>query len=422
MPDYKKKRFGRSIPPPKKRGRETAKSDDIIMSSSDKRETEKSSMRIVKGKKLEQRRRLRALLTFTAGVVILCVILSLLLPVGIIESVGNLTAQFGPGSYPIELSGNETLNAIPHGGYYYVLTNSRINAISDSGKSIYSDVLGFENPILKTSATRALVFDQGGNAAFIYNLSKRTSSRQVDLTILTANISRCGTYAIVTQSPSYASTVSVYNKNDKLIYEWNSAEDIVNNVVLSPNGKKIAISLLNSSNGKYSSKVYVLDFNSATPIFKEEYTDTVVYTLDSTNNAGFSVVTANRHCFIKWSDYKRTEYTNEYEVSHFRAGSGRTLMVFSRASDRADNRVVVLSSSGNKEAEFNFSGIISDISLSGGHIYCISDTTVFLLDEQGKTIRKADCGFGGVRLAVLSTYTVAVITDHKIERIKLKSD
>lgn len=428
MPDYKKKRINRFRNTPKKIRKSrvhSEESEDIKMYSGkieEKPPEEKSNMRVVKGKKLEQRRRFKVIASFVAIVTIVCIVLQLILPVGIIENLQNITSLIGSGSYPIELDSSATLNSVSRSSYYYVLTDTRINAFSNAGKKVFSHAHGFENPVLKTSKTRAVVFNQGKNEYVIYNLKKVIKSATTKSDIITANISDSGTYAIVTQSDTYASAVSVYDKNNKLVYEWYSSEDIVNNIVISPNGKKIAVSTLNAVSGQYTSKVSVLNFNSATPEFTESFTETFIYSLDSMHNSGFSVVTSNNIEFVKWSKYQKTDYKNEYNLSMFRTGSGGTIAVFNRQSDKTDNKIAVFSTSGQLKYEFDFKGIISDIQIAKGHIYCISDTDIYLLGNDGAVLRKAECGFGAVRLTVTGTNLVAVITDNRIDEIKLEQE
>ncbi|MGN0493483.1 MAG: DUF5711 family protein [Acutalibacteraceae bacterium] len=436
MPEYKKKRVNRlrGAPKPKKTARvQREETDDIIMSPSGGKRANKPpkpqkapksvpDMRVVKGKKLERRRKAKVMLSLVSAVAVVCLVLHLILPVGILENIQNLTALIGSGGYPAELNSTEVLNSASRGMYYYVLTDTRINAYSNSGKEVFSYSHGFENPVMKTSKTRALLFSQGGNQAYIYNLASLKSTVSTENPIITANISDSGTYAVVTQSDSYASVVSVYNKYDKLVYEWYSSEDSVNNVAVSPNGKKIAVSLFNASSGVYSSKVCVFGFDSATPEYSEDFGDAPVYGLDTAQSAGFSVVTENAVSFITWSDYKKTDYENAYTAAMFRSGSGGSVALFNRASDRTDNRVAVFNSKGKLKSEFEFKGIIGDIEISGGHIYCISDTSVLLLSEDGTVLRKAECGFGAGRLAVIGSNLVAVITDNQIYKIKLEQE
>lgn len=429
MPDYKKKRVSRIRSAPKrlKKSRIQKKNsapltDDIKMRpASRKRQTNtQNGMRVVKGNKLERRRKFKAFAGAAALIAVVLIVLELALPVGIGETLGNAVAVMGSGDYPIELNGTEVLDSVSKGAYYYILTDNSVSAVSSGGKTIFLKPHGFENPILKTSSTRALVFDQGGDTALIYNLSKLKTTFESKNKIITAAISRCGVFAVVTRSESYASTVSVYDKNSALIYEWYSSSDLVNNVAISPNGKKIAVTTLNSDGGKYKSNLYVLTFDSANPVFSESFEDTVIYGIDSTQRGGFAIVTKNKFEFIKWSKYERREYTNDYSISMLRAGSGGLAAVFNRENDRTDNRLAVFSTSGELKYEFSYSGVISDIEMSGGHIYCMSDNEVSILNNDGSVLRKADCGYGGVRMSVLGSYSVAVITDSGISKLDLK--
>ena len=431
MPDYKKKKVNRlrGAPRPKKTKHSAMpENEDIVMtrtpakrrSTPKKAEKPLTNMRVVNGNKLLRKRRLSISFMGVAVAAVIALVLHLILPVGIFENVQNLTALIGSGSYPAEIAGTEVLNAVSRGNYYYVLTDTRLNAYSNGGKEIFSHSHGFENPVLKTSKTRAMVFSQGGNEAYIYNLAELKNTVGTEKEIITANISDSGVYALVTRSDSYASVVSVYNKNDKLIYEWYSSEDTVNNVAVSPNGKKIAVSAFNATSGDYNAKVCVLTFDSATPEYNEGYSGAPIYSIDSTGNAGFSVITENAVQFISWSKYKKTEYKNDYSAAMFRSGTNGSVAVFNRSSDKTDNRVAVFNSRGKLKSEFEFKGIIGDIEIRGGHIYCISDTFVYLLSESGEVLRKAECGFGAVRISVTGTNSVAVVTDNQIYRIQLE--
>ena len=172
MPDYKKKHVNRLRGAPKpKRAKKTAEniSQDIEMQPSPARAKKakaepaknESPLKVVKGKKLERRRKTRIALSAAAVIIIAVTVLHLVLPVGIAENIGNLTALIGAGGYPVTLESSDTLNTVSRGGYYYVLSDTRLCAYSGGGKEIYSYMHGYENPVLKTSKTRALLFSQG---------------------------------------------------------------------------------------------------------------------------------------------------------------------------------------------------------------------------------------------------------------------
>ena len=421
MAEYKRKRRGAFKAAPKinkKRIKGPNRQMNIKMAPESEYKPQKN-MRVVRGKKLEAKRRLKAFSTVVAVIVVVLLLCEWLMPAGIIETFSNTVATFGSGSYPLSLESSNTVNAVSKGSYYYVLTNSNIEAYSGSGKRIFSHNHGFENPVLKTSKTRALVFGQDGTEVLIFTLNGLKDTVESKKKIKTAAIGDDGTYALVTQSDSYAAQVSVYKKNGKLLYEWFSSKDLVNNVAVAPSGKKIAVSTVSSDVGSYNSRLLVLGVKSSTSKYEKTYENTVIYALDTSFTGGFSVLTANSYDFIKWSNFKTKEYTNEYSTSMFRTGNNGMAVVYNRENDKTDNRIAIFSKSGKIKRELQFKGIITDFAFKDGHVYCMSDTKVYVLDKSGSVMRSADCGFGAVKICPISQNTLAVITDNTISKIKL---
>lgn len=426
MPDYKKRKHNKLFSSPNKvqksRIKTKAPSEDIKMVPAGKKKHSGavSNMKVVKGKKLENKRKFKISVFITAAVLIVIIFLQLILPAGIIEGISAVTALIGTGNYPIELNSTETIATVSRGSYYYILSNTNIDAFTNSGKHLFSYTHGYENPVLKVSDTRALVFEQGGTEALIFDLKKLKTTVKTEKPIITGAVSDSGRYALVTLSDKYASAVSVYDKEDGLVYEWYSAEDTVNNVAVSPNGKKIAVSAFNSGGGQYKSTLSVLNFKSATAEYTEIFENALVYNIDSSFKSGFEVVTENGIKFIKWHKYKSQEYKNEYSTAIFRTDKNSYVAVFNRESDKTDNRIAVFSKSGKLTSEFSYKGIVSDIAVRGNHIYCMSDTEIFLLSKEGEVLRKSSCGFGAVRLNAASTNSVIVLTDNRIDKIDLE--
>ncbi len=426
MPDYRRKQRGRFSSPPKADKSRIAKKkkvngiklDEELQSSS----TKKRGLRLLKGNKAEIRRRWQ--ITGIVLAIISAVVLALefLIPAGLYETAISYTAMLGSGEYPIDFDSSNTDNAVLKSNYYYVLTDNDVKAVTNNGRVIYSYNHGFENPVIKTSQTRALVFDQGGNNALILTLHNNVSVIDSENEIINAAIGDDGTYALVTTADSYVAQVSVYKKNDKLIYEWLSSSDMINNVAVSPSGKKIAISTLKTNVSGFDSSLMILNFKSDGAEFRKEYKGEIIYSLSNVSSRGVSVMTANTFNFIKWSDFKLSEYKNDYNLQMLRESKDGILLLYNRENDKTDNRIVMMSKKGEVKCEFNFNGIITDLAFRNNHIYCISDTKAYIIDNQGKIIRKADCGFGAVRFAVISQNEIAVITDNQINKVKFSQE
>lgn len=430
MPEYRKRRRNRLFSShPKSRAvikRKHDKENDIIMTPDDSvnaiKAPKNANMKVVKGKKAEKKKKFKFFTAVAVAVLVVCFVLEMVFPAGLVRTVKNTISVIGSGSLPIELESTNTIDVKPLGNYYYLLTNTHIYAYSNSGKELINQIHGFENPILEVSRFGALIFDQRETKVMILTISGEETVVDIKKEVISASISDTGTYAVVTESDSYASAVSVYNKKGKNIYEWYSAKDTVNNVAIASNGKKIAVSTFSTSGGEFTSNINVLNFKSATPEYSYKIDNSLVYDISCPATSYFTVASANSIQFIKWSNYERNDYNNDHNLICLRTASHGTVAVWGRESNLNESTVTVFKKNGEKEYEFNFDGIISDIRLFGGHIYCMSDTDIYLLGENGNVLRKASSGFGGVRAVVSGTNNVLIITDNKIEKIKLEQE
>lgn len=419
MPDYKRKKVRKSLKP--KRGK-SKPSNDIIMQNtkkSNKNIVPENNIKVVRGAKLKRKRNINIFISASALICVICIMLSLLLPVSLYENVVNTISLVGHGSYPAEISGSTVLNTVSNGSYYYVLSDTNISAHSNSGKQIFSEMHGFSNPIMSVSNTRALLFDQGGKVIYIYNLSGKIQTLETEDEIINANISRNGVFAVSTQSKNYTSTVNVYNKNCNKIYTWNSAKDVVNNVLVNSNGNKIAVSTLSAVSGQYESKVLILDFESANALYTLDLDKSIVLSLENTGR-GFSVITTDKYRFIHWSKFTTNEISASGEINVFRKNSSGVLLVFNRANDRSDNTVILISNKGTKVSEFKINNIITDIRYDKGRVYYISDTVVNITDKNGEVLRNGSCDYGIECFSVIGSNSLAVITDSEIIKTEIE--
>ena len=424
MPDYKRKKRSHFSAKPRadksKFAVKDKKKNKIEFDDGAFEPKKKRSFNVLKGNKAEMKKRWQRAAIAILVVVLAVIICEVAIPAGIVESVSTLVHTIGGGNYPIIFDSTNTENVVSKDNFYYVLTDTEVKAVTKGGKVVFSHNHGFENPIIKTSKTRALVFDQGGTNAIIFKLNGVSSTLSFEKEIINGSMGEDGTYALITGADGYVAAVNVYTKRDKLIYQWFSSNDMINNVVVAPNGKKIAISTLTSNISGFNSKVMILNFKSANAEFLKNYDGEMVYNLSAVSSRGVGVATANTYDFIHWRKYESKQYKNEYNLQMLRESNKGTLLLYNRENDKTDNRIAIISKKGEVKHQLQFNGIVTDIAYKNNHIYCVSDTKAYILDMDGKIVRSADCGFGVVRFSVISQNEIAVITDNQISKIKFE--
>ncbi|MBQ5810188.1 MAG: hypothetical protein IIW23_01255, partial [Clostridia bacterium] len=187
---------------------------------------------------------------WVAGVLVvigLFIFAAAMTPTGIGEYISNSIAAMEKGTgFPQKLSGDDIVHAETNGKISYVLSETFLETYNSSGYNLLNDQHGFSNPVLKTSAARALVFDRGGTGCKIYNYKECLEEHTLSDKIIAAHIGRDGSTAFVLNSSEYASRVEVYNKDFERMYSWNAASEIISSVALANNGSKIAVATLKS--------------------------------------------------------------------------------------------------------------------------------------------------------------------------------
>ena len=418
MPEYKKKKVkGRGKP----KNKVNASNDVKMKPTKNGAQSSSSSVKVVKGGKLVRMRRIRILAATIAVIALICIVLDFILPAGLVEGIVNFTAKFGGGSYPISVYGSDILDTKYSSTGCFMLTDTKLTAMNDSGKEILSVNHGFSNPYLVTSETRALIFDQGGNELCVYNLKEKKNDLVTKNKIVNASIGRDGTFAVVTHSDSYAATVTVYDIDSNVIYEWNAAKDLISSVAVAPSGKEIAVGTVYVENGQYKTSVQILEFDSANAKFTTDLNGQLPLMLDS-NNKGVSVISENAYNFIRWNKNDKTEIKSEYSIDKFRKSSGRILLSLNHKGNKSENIIMLLDTKGNKICEFKYNGNITDIAPYGNHIYCLTDNNIIILDKEGNVLRSGKSGYGAVRIKVLDSNSVAVISNTSIEKITLNKE
>jgi len=426
MPEYKKRKKRRQIKWQTKKENNfdtKTKNDDfdIKMTQNNKNgrpQKENKGINVIKGKKPKRKLKLKTIFVSLVVLLLIFVISLFAFPVGILETINNLIVPIRVGNYPIELYGTQIVDTKCQNNYFFALTNTQIYSVSDSGKVIFTESHGFSKPVIKSSKTRALVYGQSENTYNIFTVKGLKLSSKLDDEIITADVSDSGTYAIATFSSEYTSSVFVFDKSGEKIFTWNCAKDLINNVVLSENGKKIAISTLNAINGEITSNVYLFDLKKTDAQNTFEYKNESINSLQSSNK-GFFVIAKNRYDFISWRKGEKTENTTQKECNTFCIGKSRSIIVLNRESNRSDNTIVCFNKTGKELSKFELDGNITDIKISGSHIYCISDSQILIYDTAGNLICSEVCGYEYKRIIPLGSYSVSVVSDNQIKKFSL---
>ncbi len=342
-------------------------------------------LEIVNGTRIIKRRRRIIAAGVVAVLLIAFFVADFCLPTGIIEYSVNSYMKSISGSFPLTSFSNNIKRFETKNNSLYLLNDSYLEMYSSKGGAMQIAPHSMKNPELCTSPQRTLIFDRGKTAISIFNNKEQIISFDADNNVYAADIAKCGVYAIATESVGYAAQVEVYSKNHSKIYTWYSSEDMVSDVILSDDGKMLAVSLIYAESGVLKSKVSLLNFNSASAIATFEFNAPVTSLTKISQNC-FAVLDKNVCSVISWKNAAISHKTFNGVVKYYESGYDKFVYVSAPEANEQNNRITVLDKDGMLLYEFDTYVVVNGLAVSENYVYILSENNILRYDSTGKYV------------------------------------
>ena len=342
-------------------------------------------------------------------------------PIGLIEYVKSEVASVGYGSgYDVSLNDGKPFYTLNSDDKFVVVSSNSVDGYNKEGKTIFEKKHSFSDPVFKLSETRFLIYGQGERTLSVNTFSKTLFSLNFSSGIITAALSDSGVFAVATKADGYSSVVSVFDKNNKKIYEWFSSEETVNSLSIADNGKSIAVSTLKVVNGKFVSNFYVLKFSSADAVVKKTFEDDVIYQIYPASTTTYCVVMSDNIEFINYKKDKSTSHKSEYSVSIIKQYENKIIAVRNIAANQEESVVEIYSNTGKLQHTFMVNCKITDFSYSANKIYLLGDQEISKYNTKGEIVSNAKANYDALYIEFVSSDTVACIRNSSIDKIQLQ--
>ena len=375
----------------------------------------KSGLELVNGTR-RRRRIIRIVsLSIVAIIVLTVFIINLLTPTGLIELIQNSYSASGRGSFPVGVYSTNALSFGCRNDIVTVVNDTFFEVYNTDGKLIQAASHGMSNPTLEESEARFLLFDRERYGISVFNYGNELYTKQFDKTIISAAIGRDGTYAVATSSDTYKNTVFVYNKDNELVYTWNSASYYVTDVAVSDDGDSIAVSLLNSNAGAFESFIYILNFDSASPKHKYTFNDIVS-----------SITDCGDYLLVNGFDIS---HTIKYEGGELDLGingtvrcydfdfNGNSVMVYGRGDNEQVNTVTVIGENGNIKSSFGFNAAVIDVCINEKNVTLLTPTACYIYDLKGNLKTELPFEYKGLFVGLSEDSEILILDNSKLLKL-----
>ena len=303
-------------------------------------------------------------------------------------------------------------------------SDTKFATLNNYGRTIYESPQAFSSPVIARCADSdlSLVYNLGGTSFSIYSLDSTIYAGEAEDNILVGDISKNGTYALVTEKDGYMSKLYVYSNENKQIFAYSFADYYITSVSLDSKGKTAVLSGMSAHDGIQYSAVYLLDFTKEEPVIFEEFENNILYYVDHLTN--------NYVCVIG----ERSSYTLNVMTKSFNENSyeGKTLTAFdvntdtntfalslSRSGDGRKCDILVFSTSGSLKETIPTELKITSLSTYKNRVAALSAGTIYLYSKEGKLLSETNAGLDPNAVVLYSTNDAYVLGVSEIRRLDL---
>ena len=380
-------------------------------------EQNNSKLKLINGKR--KKRKIIRIVSYVlaASVVITLFIVNALTPTGLVESLQNSYAAMGKGEYPVNVYSANSTYFNCWNDIVCIVNDSFFELYNDQGKLLQAVSHGFADPVVEMSQARYLLYDRGRYSVNVYNYSDEIYSREFDKTIVSADIGRDGTFAVVTDSDTYQNTVFVYNKDNESVYTWNSANYYITDVAVSDDGEKLAVCMLNSVNGYFESYIYILEFDSADPVSRYSFNGVV----SSLTSCGENYILANgfdREYSVPWNGGNETYICISGSIRCYDYSvDGRSCVVWGREDNEQVNFASFLNSAGKITSTVTVNTAVTDLCVSETKVALLLSNDVYVYDNGGNLKQSYQNDVKGLYLGITEDGKILVLDNSKLIKI-----
>ncbi len=303
-------------------------------------------------------------------------------------------SQSGSG-FPLSFSSNDIVDVEAVGNHVYVVSNEVLFCISSSGKLVFSHVLNYSEPVIKSCGNYGIVFDRlSGKYTVVSKKAVVFSGQSVDSAqIITAQIDSDGNYAIASRSTDSACILTYYDKNGKEKFSWACSKDHIVSVAISSNGQNLACAALSASDGEIETKIYLLNIYSDETVWEYTLKGCAAININFASSSRFSLLCVDKRILLDSKGEGRIVSSNEFStelLASYSDNDGYCVTLTSKFGSFGGYEIKNYSPNNTENYAFETDEKVVDIFCSGKKTYVLTETEIICVNSFGNESKRTE--------------------------------
>lgn len=332
---------------------------------------------------------------------------------------GNMTSNLQKGEgYPLDLG-----SGVPRDlqcstmGALEVLTDSEIITYNKTAKQVKNIPHSMDEPQMKVRGGNTVVFDRGNREFALYSKTTQVYKKTAEMTIVDADVDASGNVAVATGSDRYLGQVSVYDRNQQLVFGWSSSKEYILSVSMGSGGN-LAVACVNAVDGRVTTVVYALNIHREEELSCTEFPASLALQM-RWEGSTIQLVCDDQVFALKKDGSLAGSTAFEGSVLAIGAiGGGDYAVALGDNTQSHLNKVLLVGQKGQVKATVEVGREIVGVYASGGKIAVLGHSDLTVYKKDGTVLSTTDIGKPCLDLSGAGK-TLFVQTNDSLEKLTL---
>ncbi len=306
---------------------------------------------------------------------------------GSVDNYNTITQNDGElaeGNFPLTIAGNSGYQINFVGESLFILHDAYLDVYSLHGDEEDSRQHAYHNAALSTSDKYALVYEKNGTSFRLDRKGKNVYSKTIDENIISGIVSDSGTVALITESSSYASAISIYDDSGKRIYQRNCTDHVVD-ICFHDDDAGCFFTTIDANNGIIQSTLTSVLFRQVDTQWTSLPLDTMVVETELTSSNTLCVIGDSSCTYYSKTGEVLGTYTYSGTLISESIENGRIALLV-QDDQKREMTLILLDQSAQDVKTIALDATAQAVLVSDGDAYVMNENNITSYDFSGTAI------------------------------------
>ena len=324
--------------------------------------------------------------------VICCIVLLVTAFVIFWDTISIIFPDFDNSVYKFTYPSSQSRKFVPFKNNMIFCCSDGIYCIDKKGNEKWMVPIVFDQPIVAASDYGIVAASKNSTTIYTIDESGKTKEFSSDFPVLNLKIAEKGNILAIIDKPNYSGAVEAYDNKGMPLFVWSAGSVNFVDAALSADGRKLAVSGINTSGTEIDCKIQLFDiYKSETPYAETTLGNNLVSQVKWVDNSRILCV-GDKSC-VSLDSKAKQKWAYDYNdlTLNFVSIGDKNNIVLALGSDALDLNMSIrsINLAGKLNSKIDYDGAIYSISANSKRLLVCSSNGVSAYDKKGRLREQA---------------------------------